>query len=57
MFEGSYGAKNFRKPEADPEYFLRVSTNKSHPQHNNLWFISGLVEGRYAKREIEKANA
>lgn len=55
VFEGS-GAADFRSPEKLTEYFLRVS-REDHPRHKELWFLAALIEGRYAKREIEKARA
>jgi hypothetical protein len=54
VLEGSYGVKDFRKPERITEFFLRA-VNPTHPQHKRLWFLAALTEGRYAKREIEKA--
>lgn len=56
VFEGGGIAKDFRKPEAVTEYFLRVS-RPDHPRHRDLWFLAALIEGRYAKRAIEKASA
>ncbi|MEY4748935.1 MAG: hypothetical protein RIQ60_1149 [Pseudomonadota bacterium] len=56
VFEGGGIAKDFRKPEAVTEYFLRVS-RPDHPRHGDLWFLAALMEGRYAKRAIEKARA
>jgi hypothetical protein len=52
--EGAPDAKDFRKPEKVTEFFLRASES-NHPQHTNLWFLCALMEGRYAKREIEKS--
>jgi hypothetical protein len=55
VFEGS-GAFDFRSPERLTEFFLRVS-REDHRRHKELWFLAALIEGRYAKREIEKAEA
>jgi hypothetical protein len=56
VLEGSGNATDFRKPEAVTEYFLRVS-RPDHPRHRELWLLAALMEGRYAKRAIEKATA
>lgn len=55
IFEGGGTAQDFRKPEMVTEFFLRVS-QESHPRHGDLWFLAALMEGRYAKRLIEKRN-
>lgn len=55
LFEGGVpGTSDFRKAETFNEYLI-LASDKAHQYHSQLWFLSDLAMGRYAKRVFEKS--